>query len=94
MADVNIQQAPQPVQTGGGSGAVWGIVVLILLAVIAWFVFGGPIHRTRTTINVNTPSAPGASAPSPSGGSAAPPASPPASPPAGAPPGGAGGGRG
>jgi hypothetical protein len=38
---------------------VWGIVVLILLAVIAWFVFGGGLHRTSTTkIDVNVPSAP------------------------------------
>jgi hypothetical protein len=54
MADVNIQQSPQPVDTSGGSGAVWAIVALILLAVIAWFIFGGPMHRTHTTINVNT----------------------------------------
>jgi hypothetical protein len=38
---------------------VWGIVVLILLAVIAWFVFGGGLHRTSSTkIDVNVPAAP------------------------------------
>jgi hypothetical protein len=45
---------------------VWAIVVLILLAVIGWFVFGGGLHRTSTTkIEINTP---GASAPAPTGG--------------------------
>jgi hypothetical protein len=70
MADVQIQQTPA---TGSGSGWVWGLVVLILLAVIGWFVFGGGLHRTTTTkIEINTPgaSAPagGASAKPPSGG--------------------------
>jgi hypothetical protein len=75
MADVNIQQTPSAPATssGGGSGAVWAILVIVLLAVIAWFVFGGGLHKTSTTkIDINTP---GASAPSggsggtPSGGS-------------------------
>jgi Na+/proline symporter len=61
MADVQIQQTPA---TGSGAGWVWGLVVLILLAVIGWFVFGGGLHRTTTTkIDINTP---GASAPAPS----------------------------
>ena len=64
MADVNIQQTPtQPATTsGGGSGAVWAILVIVLLAIIAWFVFGGGLHKTSSTkIDINTP---GASAPS------------------------------
>jgi len=63
MADVNIQQTPSaPATSGGGSGAVWAILVVVLLAIIAWFVFGGGLHRTNTTkIDINTP---GASAPS------------------------------
>jgi hypothetical protein len=67
MADVNIQQTPGPATTsGGGSGAVWAILVVVLLAIIAWFVFGGGLHRTSTTkVEINTP---GASAPAPSGG--------------------------
>jgi hypothetical protein len=67
MADVQIQQTPA---TGSGSGWVWALVVLILLAIIGWFVFGGGLHRTTTTkIDINTPgaSAP-ASAPAPAGG--------------------------
>ena len=68
MADVNIQQTPtQPAATsGGGSGAIWAILVVVLLAIIAWFVFGGGLNRSSTTkIEVSTP---GASAPAPSGG--------------------------
>ncbi len=74
MADVQIQQTPE---TGsGGGGWVWAIIVLILLAVIAWFVFGGGLHRTNTTkIDINAPGAPaggasggGAAAPSGGGG--------------------------
>ena len=66
MADVNIQQTPNA--GAGGAGWVWAMVVLILLAIIAWFVFGGGLHRTTTArIDINTP---GASAPAttPSGG--------------------------
>ncbi|HVX41457.1 MAG TPA: hypothetical protein VHB25_17965 [Gemmatimonadaceae bacterium] len=75
MADVQIQQTPE---TGsGGGGWVWAIVVLILLAVIAWFVFGGGLHQTRTTkIDINAPGAPaggssgGGGASAPTGGTA------------------------
>lgn len=64
MADVNIQQTPGT-GASGGTGWVWAIVVLILLAIIGWFVFGGGLHRTTTArIDINTP---GASAPAPSG---------------------------
>lgn len=60
MADVQIQQTPDAGSGGGGSGLVWGIIVIILLAVIAWFVFGGGLHRTSTTkIDVNVPGASG-----------------------------------
>jgi len=68
MADVQITQTPN---SGSGSGAwVWGLIVLVLLAVIAWFVFGGGLHKTTTAkIDVNVP---GAAAPStPSGGGTA-----------------------
>jgi hypothetical protein len=84
MADVNIQQTPpnpppEPVRTGGGggSGAGWAIAVLVLLAVVAWFVFGGGMHRTstyRADVKIQTPSAPsggsaGGNVTPPSGGS-------------------------
>ena len=40
MADVQIQQ---PGERSSSSGAVWAIVVIVLLAIIAWFVFAGPM---------------------------------------------------
>jgi hypothetical protein len=47
---------------------VWGLIVLVLLAVIAWFVFGGGLHKTTTAkIDINVPSA---GAPPASGGTA------------------------
>jgi len=56
MADVQIQQTPDAGSGGGGSGLVWGIVVIILLAVIAWFVWGGGLHKTSTTkVDINVP---------------------------------------
>ena len=62
MADVNIQQTPSSGESRGGSGAVWAVVVIILLLVIAWFVFGGGLHKTSTTkIDVNVPGASGGS---------------------------------
>ena len=73
MADVNIQQTPDT-GAGGGAGWVWAIVVLILLAIIAWFVFGGGLHRTTTArIDINTPgaSAPATNAPATGGGGTA-----------------------
>ena len=64
MADVQIQQPDT--SGGGGAGIAWALLVLVLVGVIAWLVFGGGLNRTtKATINVNTP---GASAPAPSGG--------------------------
>jgi hypothetical protein len=71
MADVNIQQtppSPEPVRSGGGGGggAGWAVAVIVLLAVLAWFVFGGGLHKTstyRADVKIQTPGAP-------SGGSA------------------------
>jgi len=64
MADVQITQTPN---SGSGSGAwVWGLIVLVLLAVIAWFVFGGGLHRTTTAkVDINVP---GNVTPAPSSG--------------------------
>jgi hypothetical protein len=90
MADVNIQQtpppAPEPVRTGGGgSGAGWAVAVLVLLAVVAWFVFGGGLHKTstyRADVKIQTP---GATAPAggSAGGSVAPPSGGSVTPPSG-----------
>ncbi len=76
MADVQITQTPN---SGSGSGAwVWGLIVLVLLAVIAWFVFGGGLHKTTTAkIDVNVPSA---GAPASSGGGTAGGSVPPSTP--------------
>jgi hypothetical protein len=65
MADVQVN-TPQPAQqsTGGGSGAVWAIVVVVLLAIIAWFVFGrgmmggGKDTNIKADVKVETPAAP------------------------------------
>ena len=68
MADVQVNQGSggtEPVSTGGGSGAAWAIVVIVLLAIIAWFVFGRGMMRSDNgskDININakveTPAAP------------------------------------
>jgi hypothetical protein len=59
MADVQIQQTPSG--SGSSAGVMWAVVVLVLLGVIAWFVFGGGINKTTTTkIDINTPAAPAA----------------------------------
>jgi hypothetical protein len=78
MADVQITQSPD---TSSGSGWVWAIVVLVLLAIIGWFIFGGGLHRTTTArIDINTPGAgapagggtAGGTVPAPGGGTGAP----------------------
>jgi len=67
MADVQIQQTPDAGSSGSGAW-VWGLIVLVLLAVIAWFVFGGGLHKTTTAkVDINVP---GAAAPSTGGGTA------------------------
>jgi hypothetical protein len=80
MADVQITQTPD---TSSGSGWDWAIVVLVLLAIIGWFIFGGGLHRTTTArIDINTPGAPagggtaGGTVPAPGGGTGGPPKKP------------------
>jgi hypothetical protein len=75
MADVNIQQTPTSGGSGSGSSIAWALVVLVLLGVIGWFVFGGGItKKSQTTIDVNVPAAPAPAAPNapPSGGTKTP----------------------
>jgi hypothetical protein len=58
MADVQVNQSPGGGGTSAGSsGWIWAIVVLVVVALIAWFVFaGGPGGRTdETRIEVETP---------------------------------------
>lgn len=72
MADVQISQPTSSGSSGGASWA-WALIVIVLLAVIGWFVFGGGLHKTSTTkIDINAPAA-SAPAGGSSGGSAAPP---------------------
>jgi hypothetical protein len=73
MADVQVNQSgtpTEPVSSGGGSGAAWAIVAIVLLAIIAWFVFGRGMlgNNGSKDININakveTPAAPANPAPS------------------------------
>jgi hypothetical protein len=74
MADVQIQQTPGE---RGSSSWVWAIVVLVLLAVVAWYLFAGrgPGDTTDIDINTNPPASP--TTPPPSGGTTPPPTTPP-----------------
>lgn len=76
MADVQVNQSPggsspQPVESGGGSNAVWAIVVIVLLAIVAWFVFGRGMMRgdgdrdINANVKIETPAAPAPSTPAP-----------------------------
>jgi bacteriorhodopsin len=67
MADVQMNQTDR----GGGAAWVWAVVVILLIAVIAWFVFmrgGAPADRTGIDVNIEAPAAPAA----PGGGTTAP----------------------
>jgi hypothetical protein len=77
MADVQIQQTPDT--SSGGASWVWAIVVLVLVALVAWFLFGGGLNRTttnRTEIDIKAPSVTTPANPP----AANPPATPPANP--------------
>lgn len=80
MSQINVN-TPEPVAPSGDRTAAAGInlitvlVVVVVLAVVAWYLFTGPLHSmtsgpSDTTVNVNTPainvnppSAPAAPAP-------------------------------
>ena len=71
MADVQIQQTPDR----GSSAWVWVILVIVLLGIIAWFVFGGAMGGERGgDVDVNI------EAPAEGGGAGAGAATPPPSP--------------
>lgn len=57
MADVQVNQtAPD---RGGAANWIWALIVVVLLAVIGWFLIGGGyIFEERTTVEIETP-APG-----------------------------------
>lgn len=54
MADVQISQ---PSDSGSSSAVVWAIVVIALLAIIAWFLFARGTDSTDldAEIDINTP---------------------------------------
>src|SRR5690349_18754792 len=67
MSQINVN-TPDPVDTSGDRSAAAGInlitvlIVLAVLAVIAWYLFTGPLHMVgsnsgSTNINVNPPPA-------------------------------------
>lgn len=58
MADVQVNQSPGG--SSGSSGWIWAIVVLVVVALIAWFVFAGGAADggNETRIEVETPAAP------------------------------------
>jgi hypothetical protein len=67
MADVVNQSGGTPpptvVETGGGSGAIWAVLVIVLLAIVAWFVFGrgtvgGRDTNIKADVKIETPAAP------------------------------------
>ncbi len=48
MADVQINQTSR-----GGANWIWALIVVILLAVIAWFLLGQPyFFKEETNVNV------------------------------------------
>jgi hypothetical protein len=78
MADVQISNTPGSTDSGSSSW-VWAIVVLVLLALVAWFVFGGGMGGgDETNIDIN---APGANPPASGAPATPPPAGTPATPP-------------
>ncbi len=73
MADVQVNQSPGGgTGSAGSSGWIWAIVVLVVVALIAWFVFAGGGGTDETRIEVDTPAGQ-----TPEGGGNPPPANPP-----------------
>jgi hypothetical protein len=53
MADVQIQQNPEK----GGANWAWAVVVIALIAVIAWFMFGRSGGGGKASVTVDTSAA-------------------------------------
>jgi cell division septation protein DedD len=61
MADVQVNQSPPPERDSGGAPWVWAVVVIIVIALIAWWAFSqGAVREERTGIDVRieTPTLP------------------------------------
>ena len=57
MADVNVNQQPSSSGTGGSTWIV-AVLVIIVLAVVLWFVFargGGRTDKTDVNVDINVP---------------------------------------
>ena len=56
MADVNVNQQPS---SSGAGGSTWivAVLVVIVLAVVLWFVFGraGGTDKTDVNVDINVP---------------------------------------
>jgi hypothetical protein len=76
MADVQIQQTPGD---RGSSNVVWAVVVLVLVALVAWFVFaGGSRGRRSSDGGASTPAgAPAGGTGAGAGAGTTPPSTPP-----------------
>jgi hypothetical protein len=59
MADVQVSQTPGGTERGGGANWAWALVVIALIALVAWFIFGGGFggRGDRVDVDVNTPGA-------------------------------------
>ena len=54
MADVQVNQTVPP--KSGASNWIWALIVVILLAVIGWFVIGQPyFFEEKSNVNVGAP---------------------------------------
>jgi len=69
MADVQISNTPGT-DSGSSAGWVWAIVVIALLAIIAWFLFFRGPSGDSTDIDINVP---GGGTPPPAAGTPPPP---------------------
>jgi hypothetical protein len=57
MADVNIQQSPDS-GGSGGTGVILGVLLIIVVLLAAWLVFGrGVTRHTDIKVDINTPAA-------------------------------------
>jgi hypothetical protein len=62
MSDVHVHQTPEGGGGGGGGfpGFVWAILVLVIVALLAWFIVtrvGGGTERHEIDVDINVPGA-------------------------------------
>lgn len=61
MADVQVNQTAPDSGGGGSSAWILGVLVVVVLAIVLWFVFmrGGADRDTKVDVDINAPAAPG-----------------------------------